>query len=97
MCVFVFWFVCFLKGPFQEILSTFEVLMRRCFREITRVWVVVTLVLHLVGNLWTWSSSLKAPETDQYYAKTETFNNEHQTENPVPESETRTKVYTGLI
>lgn len=64
---FVFCF--FLKGPFQEIFSTFEDLMRRYFREITRVWVMVTLVLHLVVNLWTGSTSLKPPEIDQYYAK----------------------------
>lgn len=94
ICVLVGFFK---KGPFQEVLSAFGVLVRRCFREITRVWVVVTLVLHLVVNLWTGSTSLKAPETDQYYAKNEISHNEHQTENPVPERETRTKVCTGLI
>lgn len=68
--VFVFWFCLgFFKRPFQEILSTFEILMKRCFREIIRVWVGVTLVLHLVVHLWTRSTSWKAPETDQYYVK----------------------------
>lgn len=49
----------FLKGLFQEMLSTFEFLMERCLGEITKVWGIVPLVLHIVINLWTGSTRLQ--------------------------------------
>lgn len=78
-------------------LSNLEVLMRRCFKGISRVWIVVVLVLQFVVNLWAGSTSLETLENRRVLCQHETSNNEYKTESLVPESEIRARVYTGLI
>lgn len=81
---FVFWF--FLKELFLEMFSNLELLTRRCFKGISRVWVVVVLVLQFVVNVWAGSTSLETVENGPVLCQNETSNNEYQTESLVPET-----------
>lgn len=87
----------FFKGLFLEILSNLEVLMRRCFKGISRVWVVVVLVLQFVVNIGTGSASLETLANGSVLCQNATSNYVYQAVILVPEGEIRTRMYTGLI
>lgn len=91
------WFVLFSKGLCLEILANLEVLMKDCFKGMSRVWVVVVLVLQYVANIWAASTSLETLENRPVLRQNESSSNEYQTESLLLESEIRTRAYTGFI